>query len=180
MSSDEIRAAWPMRVGIVKQQDLSMARVRVVFPELDQMMTYWLPIVVQKTQNDKAYWIPDIGEQVICMMDPHYEAGVVLGAIYSQSDPTPVASANKFHLGFKDGAAFEYDRAAHVLSMSFADGTSITYNAGTSTLNLSGGAAASVQVSVPNGVTLSSGGASIRINPAGDGNVHISPAPVTP
>ncbi len=137
MSSEEIRAAWPMRVGIVQQQDVSTARVRVVFPDLDRMTSYWLPIVVQKTQDDKAYWIPDIGEQVVCLMDAHYEAGAVLGAIYSQADTTPVASANKFYLGFKDGAAFEYDRAAHVLSITFEDGGEIIYDAGAHQLTIS-------------------------------------------
>ncbi len=180
MSSEEIRAAWPMRVGIVKQQDAATARVRVVFPDLDQMTSYWLPIVVPKTQDDKAYWIPDIGEQVVCLMDIRYEAGVVLGAIYSQVDTTPIASTDKFYLGFKDGSAFEYDRSAHVLSLSFADGTVIIYDAGAKTLTMSGAAGCSAEVSVPEGITLSSGSAYVKINPNADGNVHISPVPVTP
>ena len=54
-----------LRLGIVKEQDLSLARVRVTFGELDQMTSYWLPVVVPKTQDDKAYWLPDIGEQVV-------------------------------------------------------------------------------------------------------------------
>ena len=71
------------RVGLVKQQDLQGARVRVAFPDRDQMLSYWLPILFPKTQNDKSYWVPDIGEQVVCLMDEHDEAGAVLGAIYS-------------------------------------------------------------------------------------------------
>ncbi len=62
------------RVGLVKQQDLQGARVRVAFPDRDQMLSYWLPILFSKTQNDKSYWIPDIGEQVVCLMDEHDEA----------------------------------------------------------------------------------------------------------
>src|SRR5450631_6158 len=88
------------RLGIAKDQDTSLGRVRVTFNEFDRMLSYWLPIVVSKTQNDKAYWLPDVGEQVVCLMDERDEAGVVLGAIYSQSDATPVQSADKFHLGF--------------------------------------------------------------------------------
>ena len=116
------------RLGIVKEQDLSLGRLRVVFIEFDQMVSYWLPLVVPKTQNDKAYWIPDIGEQVVCLMDAHDEAGVVLGAIYSQPDSTPVQSADKFHLSFKDGTTMEYDRATHIMAFDFNDQTSVKYD----------------------------------------------------
>ena len=95
------------RVGIVKQQDPAKARVRVTFPDYDQVQSYWLPIVVPKTQDDKAYWIPDIDEQVVCDMDEHDEAGAVLGAIYSSADAPTVQTADKWHLTVKDGAALE-------------------------------------------------------------------------
>ena len=124
------------RLGIVKDQDPSLGRLRVAFSEFDQMLSYWLPVVVPKTQNDKAYWLPDIGEQVVCLMDGRDEAGVVLGAVYSQADTTPVQSADKCHLGFKDGTAMEYDRAAHVLALSFQDTTVIKYDGGAHALTL--------------------------------------------
>ena len=122
-------ASLGFRVGIVDEVDVTTARVRVIFPDYDQMRSYWLPIVVAKTQNDKAYWIPDLGEQVICLMDSRDEAGAVLGAIYSTADTTPVADANKWHVGFADGAAFEYDRALHILDLRFADATDVRYDA---------------------------------------------------
>jgi phage baseplate assembly protein gpV len=125
-----------LRLGIVKDQDPSLGRLRVAFSEFDQMLSYWLPVVVAKTQNDKAYWLPDIGEQVVCLMDERDEAGVVLGAIYSQADTTPVQSADKFHLGFKDGTAMEYDRATHVLALNFQDTTAIKYDGGAHALTL--------------------------------------------
>ncbi|MHB8382567.1 MAG: phage baseplate assembly protein V, partial [Candidatus Binataceae bacterium] len=70
---DDRGAAAPgmFRVGIVQEQDTALARVRVKFADYDQLRSWWLPIVVPKTQNDKAYWIPDLGEQVVCLMDAH-------------------------------------------------------------------------------------------------------------
>jgi phage baseplate assembly protein gpV len=124
------------RLGIVADQDGSLGRVRVTFNEFDRMLSYWLPIVVSKTQNDKVYWLRDVGEQVVCLMDERDEAGVVLGAIYAQADATPVQSADKFHLGFKDGTAIEYDRGAHVLALKFEDSTVIGYNSGQHVLGL--------------------------------------------
>lgn len=125
------------RLGIVKDQDLSLGRLRVTFNDFDRMLSYWLPVVVSKTQDDKAYWLPDIGEQVVCLMDERDEAGVVLGAIYSQADATPVQSADKCHLGFKDGTKVEYDRSLHVLALTFQDGTVFEYDGGQHALKLS-------------------------------------------
>ncbi|MGH7914720.1 MAG: phage baseplate assembly protein V [Candidatus Binataceae bacterium] len=113
------------RVGLVKQQDPQGARVRVAFPDRDQMLSYWLPILVSKTQNDKSYWVPDIGEQVVCLMDEHDEAGAVLGAIYSTADTPPAQSADKYHMSFKDGATLEYDRAAHALVVILPSGATM-------------------------------------------------------
>lgn len=100
----------PFRTGIVQAQDLVNGKVRVIFPDYDQMVSWWLFVCVPKTQNDKAYWIPDIGEQVLCFMDEHDEDGAVLGAIYSQVDTTPVQSADKWHVTMNDGGQVEYDR----------------------------------------------------------------------
>ena len=48
------------RVGLVKQQDLQGARVRVAFPDRDQMLSYWLPILFSKTQNEPGKFCVNI------------------------------------------------------------------------------------------------------------------------
>jgi phage baseplate assembly protein V len=112
------------RVGIVKIQDVQTARVRVAFPDRNQLVSWWLPIVTPKSQNDKAYWIPDVGEQVVCFMDEYDEDGAVLGAIYSQVDTTPVQSADKWHITMQDGSTFEYDRSNHTFAINIAPNSS--------------------------------------------------------
>lgn len=131
------------RVGLVKEQDTQGARVRVTFPDHDQMISYWLPIVVFKTQDDKAYWIPDLGEQVVCLMDEHDEAGAVLGAIYSVVDTPPVQSSDKCHFSFKDGATFEYDRSTHAFAIHLPGGSTmnISLNGASVTIDSSGNVA---------------------------------------
>lgn len=124
------------RAAIVREQNPASGRVRVAFPDRDNLLSYWLPIVVPKSQNDKAYWIPDVGEQVVCLMDEHDEDGAVLGAIYSSADATPVQSADKWHVAFKDGAAAEYDRAAHALSITLPAGATVSVSAGSATIQI--------------------------------------------
>ncbi|MGH8013520.1 MAG: phage baseplate assembly protein V [Candidatus Binataceae bacterium] len=136
------------RVGIVSAQDPATARVRVVFPDRDQLQSWWLPIVVAKTHRDKFYYLPDVGEQVVCLMDAHDEDGAVLGAIYSSVDSTPAQSPDKFQVTFADGSSFEYDRGTHAFSVALAGG-------GTLTLSANG---ASVEVDASGNVTLIAAG----------------------
>jgi phage baseplate assembly protein V len=163
------------RVGIVKAQDAVNARVRVTFPDRDQLQSWWLPVVFAKAQNDKAYWIPDVGEQVVCTMDEYDEDGAVLGAIYSSADRPPVASVDKLHWGFKDGAAFEYDRSAHSFQMSIPNGGTVTIAANGASIAIDG--SGNVTINAEGQLVLAGGGPAIArvgdttICPAGTGHI---------
>jgi len=106
-----------IRRGIVVAVDEKTARVRVQMPDLDGLVSNWLPVVQPKTQKDKAYWLPDIGEYVIVAFDEEGEHsdGYVLGAIYNNKDAPPVANKDKFFVRFEDGTEIEYDRKTHIL-----------------------------------------------------------------
>lgn len=123
------------RIGIVKQQDIPNVRVRVTFPDRDQMVSWWLPVEQHGTQNDKQFWMPDIGEQVVCDMDEHDEDGSVRAATYSTTDTPPAGmTANKRHLTVKDGAIFEYDRSSHALLVSVPSNGTITIKTNNATI----------------------------------------------
>jgi len=104
-----------LRFGVVTQIDEKTALVRVQFTDIDGVLSYWLPVLKQKTLKDKQYWMPDINEHVVCLIDENGEEGVVIGAIYSDADTVPVSSKDKYHVSFNDGTVIEYDRAAHKL-----------------------------------------------------------------
>jgi len=163
------------RVGIVKIQDATSGRVRVIFPDRDQMESWWLPVVFTKTQNDKMYWIPDVGEQVVCVMDEYDEDGAVLGAIYSSVDRPPVTSPDKLHWTSKDGAVFEYDRSAHSLQMTIPSGGTVAISANGASIAIDG--SGNVVVSASGQIQLAGGGPGIaRIGdatscPAGSGQI---------
>ncbi len=106
-----------MKIGVVTGCEPASCRVRVRLDDHDDVVSFWLPVMQGKTLRDKQYWMPDIDEHVVCLMDEHNEFGVVLGAIYSAPDPVPVASLDKYHVRFDDSATVEYDRKEHVLSV---------------------------------------------------------------
>lgn len=104
--------------GIVAETRPGFCRVR--FDDIDGLVSAWLPVIHHKTQDDKVIWTLDIGEQVACLMDGHLEDGCIVGAVYSDADTPPVASADKFRIQFADGGSFEYDRKSgemHVVCM---------------------------------------------------------------
>ena len=103
-------------IGIVVARDPEQLKVRVQFPDRDGMTSAWLPVGVQKSRGDCAYWLPDLDTQVACLMDDYYEFGVVICAIYSDEDTPPINNPDMFYQQFKDGTIIQYDRAEHRLT----------------------------------------------------------------
>ncbi|AXW85573.1 baseplate protein [Lonsdalea britannica] len=106
-----------LRVGTVSAVDAAGVRARVRLPECDNLRTAWLEVLQRNTQNNKDYWLPDVGEQVRILLDDNGEDGVILGAIYSSVDTPPVNNAQARGCTYSDGAAFYYDRATHTLTV---------------------------------------------------------------
>ena len=105
------------QTGIISDIDETSVRVRVTLPECDNLKSNWLAVLQRNSQDNKDYWLPDMGEQVEVLLDNNGEDGVVLGAVYSTVDTAPVASRDKRYVQFSDGAAFEYDRSTHQLTI---------------------------------------------------------------
>lgn len=104
-----------LKFGVVCAVDAARAVVRVKFADNEDLESWWLPVAAPFTLANKAYLLPQEGEHVACLMDENCEAGVVVGAIYSEADKPPVDEASKFHILFEDGTALEYDTKAHHL-----------------------------------------------------------------
>lgn len=103
------------KVGIVKNIDPSKAKVRVQFPDLDNMLSYWLPVVFPFVSDDEAYYMPVINAQVVCLMDMNMETGCVIGQHYTDVEAPEINNENKFRIKFKDGTVIEYDKQTHNL-----------------------------------------------------------------
>nr|SAY44559.1 Phage-related baseplate assembly protein [Serratia marcescens] len=103
--------------GTVSAVDEKIVRVRVRLPEYDNLRTAWIEVLQRNTQNNKDYWLPDIGEQVKVLLDPQGDDGLVLGAVYSDVDKPTIASRDKRRVDFADGTFVEYDRKANAMAI---------------------------------------------------------------
>lgn len=118
MSQDTFTESAPtLKFGTVSAVDEAGMRVRVRLPDVGNLRTQWLPVLTRKSLRDKDYWLPDTGEHVAVLLDAQGEDGVVLGAIFSQADATPVADRDIWQRRFADGAELEYHRGEHVLTV---------------------------------------------------------------
>lgn len=129
-----------LRRGLVYSLDPTRCKVRVIFPEYHNMLSYWLRVKVQHSQYDKQYWMPDIGELVLVETDERGESGVVPGTWYNQKDVPCVASADKTHYHYKDGSWSEYDRGYSTYQGFFSLGTQgILQSPSGDTITITGG-----------------------------------------
>ena len=104
------------KVGIVESFNQENDTARVVFEE-SNLKSYNLPIMVKQAKENKDYYVPDIGESVLCLFLPTgIESGFIIGSYYNQKDRPPVTDQNKRTVKFKDGTILEYDRATHKLT----------------------------------------------------------------
>ena len=107
-----------LRFGIVSQINPLLCQARVNFGD-DDSTSYWLPILQTKTLKDKFYSMPDINEQVVCLMDQNSEDGVILGAIYSSEDKPAVTSEKQLSVNLENGSQINADKETDTLTVIF-------------------------------------------------------------
>ena len=107
-----------LRFGTVTSINPKTARARVQFAQ-DNMISYWLPVLQNKTFKDKFYSMPQVGEQVACLMDENSEDGVILGAIYTTEDVPIIETEKQVSANFEDGTFANVDKETQTLTLSF-------------------------------------------------------------
>lgn len=91
------------------------AQVRVQFEDSDQLISGWLDVVQSSALGIKTFTRPRTGSQVVCLMDARCEAGVVLGAVYSDADPAPAGDEGTLHFEMPDGSTAIWDGGTFTL-----------------------------------------------------------------
>lgn len=111
-----------IRIGEVSSVDPAKCMARVVFDDEDGYISDDLPIVQRNTQNTKDYWLPAVGEDVICLFLPcGEEDGFILGSFYADEIEPPTSSETKRCTEYPDGTVIEYDWEAHELKVTGAE-----------------------------------------------------------
>lgn len=113
--------------GIVTAVDAGRGWARVSLPEYDNLETAFLPVLQRRTHRDKALDLPDVGEQVVVLLDLRGEDGAILGAVWSDADPVPQPEGPDVDVRrYADGTVLRYDRAAHKLTAEVRGEISVT------------------------------------------------------
>ena len=103
-----------IRKGTVCAVDPKTMSVKVEFSEKDCLPSPFLPVLCQGAGGNKCYWLPDIGDQVVCLYeanDKNASSGWVLGTYFTEAHPPQVADAEIRRLDFGDGSCMEFNRS---------------------------------------------------------------------
>ena len=89
-----------------------------------------LMIVNRGSMVDKDYWIPDIDEQVLCLMMPNKSGqglneGFIIGSFFSAEDGPQERSADVRAIKFGDGTVIKHDRSTGNLTINATGDISI-------------------------------------------------------
>lgn len=107
-----------IKIGTVTSTEDAQATARVEFKDRSGVVSYDLPVLVRNTGANKDYWMPDLGEQVLCLFLPiGIEQGFILGSYYSDATTPPASTKAKRVTEFEDGTTVEYDRDSHTLTI---------------------------------------------------------------
>ena len=107
-----------VREGVVSEVYPERHSCRVTFADKSALVSAELPVLIPFALENKAYMMPDVGDEVICLFSTNADqtgTGWIIGARYHDKAQPTVADINKTRLDFKDGTYLEYDRAKHEL-----------------------------------------------------------------
>jgi len=118
-----------VRLGKVTNRYPDKNRVRVEFQGREKVISYELEVLQPKTKDDKFYFMPDVGEYVLCVFLPYApDSGFVVGAYYDKNFMPPIADNDKFYAKFSDGTEIFYDRKSHLLQANIKGNIDIVAN----------------------------------------------------
>lgn len=132
-----------VRIGTVSELDEANARVKLA---VSGLTTDWLPWSAARAGKTRAWSPPQVGEQVI-MVSPFGDMGqaVVVGSLFSDTDPAPAASKDQETTVYPDGSTVDYNSATNTLTVTVVGGGNVVVNCMVATIN----AGTSLNVNTP-------------------------------
>jgi phage baseplate assembly protein V len=106
-----------IKIGEVSSINPAAGTARVVFDDDDSLVSNDLQVLQKNTFSNKDYYMPDIGEDVVCIFLPSgSEEGFILGSVYAGEITPPESSGDIRAVVFSDETKISYDRSKHILS----------------------------------------------------------------
>lgn len=107
---DRLQEILLQLIKVGKVSSIEGTSARVVFPDSDDVVSDLLPVLQHGARRIKGRWIPEVGEQVVCVFLPiGIETGFIIGSFYSSAQPAPdvddgavVLAGDSVHLGDPD------------------------------------------------------------------------------
>ena len=150
----------PIRVGQVSAVDYETGMIRVVYNDMDQAVSAWIPYATLGNE----YHMPEVEDYVLSLhMTNGQEAGLVLGTYWNQQHTPPVSGHDLFRKDYSNspGAAYlERNPDPEVLLAKFVMDLALQVLIG-GDLTVTGGK--SVTLSAAEGFTLSCSAGSITV-----------------
>lgn len=110
----------PFKRGIVV--DRKPGKVKVKFDDEDEDQSTWLSVGQSGSASNKMFNMPDIGDQIGCLVDWDGEDGMTVGTIYSEKDATPTNDMDNMHFSFpKSGVSIIVGKTSGDVTVSGAN-----------------------------------------------------------
>lgn len=114
------------RFGYVSDYDSENHRARVIFPDMDNLVSGWLSVGVPNSKLNRDKIPLDINEHVFCLLTGNgIEEGVIICAIYDDTNKNENISQDVRYTKFSDGTEIFYDRENHLFHFSNQAGSYI-------------------------------------------------------
>lgn len=137
----ERRMVRLVQVGTVVDVDYPGQRVQVRIGERDSA---WLRFTTRRAGEDRTWWPPTVGEQVLVFAPNGDAVAAVAGdSLYQQDYDAPADAGTIRRTVMGDGASFTYDREAKRLTVELP-GDAVVEVAGNSTVKIGGDASVEV------------------------------------
>lgn len=108
-----------IRIGTIEAADYATAKARV---RLGDLVTDWLPWMVERAGPDRDWVAPELGEQVVLFCPSgNPELGIIGGSLYQTAHAANGDSKDLRRVTFGDGTVCEYDRAGHKLNITIPE-----------------------------------------------------------
>jgi phage baseplate assembly protein V len=130
-SRENVETPCTIRHGYVSVYNQKTHRARVRFPDKDDLVSYWLPVLVPNTRKNRDEAPLDEGEHVVCLfLGNGLEMGYVLGSVYDNGNLPPVGNRNIRVANFEDGTRVFVDREKHQVEIKDSFGSRVRLEGG--------------------------------------------------